>query len=218
MRTSEPNYYRWTQWIFLKLFDSYYDIEADKAVPVSELILGFEKEGNINLKAHCDKDTPVFDAQEWNAFDQEKQQKVLLFYRLTYLSVTRVNWCPALGTVLANDEIVNGVSEREDMLLLKRRCVSGACVLEPMLIDFYWVWMNWIGLIPLKKCKGTGLGNLQGPARYFEVENHPEKLEIFTTRPDTIFGVTYITLAQSTSWSQRSPVLSSKKQYLTISH
>ena len=179
----------------LKLFDSYYDIEADKAVPVSELILRFEKEGNINLKAHCDKDTPVFDAQEWNAFDQEKQQKVLLFYRLTYLSVTRVNWCPALGTVLANDEIVNGVSERGGHAVIKKKMRQwsmriGAYANRLLLgLDE----LDWPD--SLKEMQRNWIGKSTGASIYFEVENHPEKLEIFTTRPDTIFGVTYITLA-----------------------
>ena len=94
------------------------------------------------MQAYCDKDTPVFSALEWNTFNHEKRQKVLLFYRLAYLSETQVNWCPALGTVLANDEIVNGVSERGGYAVTKRGCVSGVCVLVPTQIDFYWGWMN----------------------------------------------------------------------------
>ena len=195
VRTSEPNYYRWTQWIFLKLFDSYYDIQADKAVPVSELILRFEKEGNTNVKAHCDKDTPVFEAQEWKAFDHDQQQKILLNYRLTYLSETQVNWCPSLGTVLANDEIVNGVSERGGHAVTKKKMRQwsmriGAYANRLLLgLDA----LDWSDA--LKEMQRNWIGKSLGASIYFEVENHPEKLEVFTTRPDTIFGVTYMTLA-----------------------
>ena len=195
VRTSEPNYYRWTQWIFIKLFDSYYDIQANKAVPVSELILRFEKEGNTNVKAHCDKDTPVFEAQEWKAFDHDQQQKILLNYRLTYLSETQVNWCPSLGTVLANDEIVNGVSERGGHAVTKKKMRQwsmriGAYANRLLLgLDA----LDWSDA--LKEMQRNWIGKSLGASIYFEVENHPEKLEVFTTRPDTIFGVTYMTLA-----------------------
>ena len=195
VRTSEPNYYRWTQWIFLKLFDSYYDLQADKAVPVSELILRFEKEGNTNVKAHCDKDTPVFEAQEWKAFDHDQQQKILLNYRLTYLSETQVNWCPSLGTVLANDEIVNGVSERGGHAVTKKKMRQwsmriGAYANRLLLgLDA----LDWSDA--LKEMQRNWIGKSLGASIYFEVENHSEKLEVFTTRPDTIFGVTYMTLA-----------------------
>ena len=195
VRTSEPNYYRWTQWIFLKLFDSYYDLEVDKAVPVSELILRFETEGNTNIKAHCDKDTPVFEAQKWKAFDYDQQQKILLNYRLTYLSETQVNWCPFLGTVLANDEIVNGVSERGGHAVTKKKMRQwsmriGAYANRLLLgLDA----LDWSD--SLKEMQRNWIGKSIGARIYFEVENHPEKLEVFTTRPDTIFGVTYMTLA-----------------------
>ena len=195
VRTSEPNYYRWTQWIFIKLFDSYYDIQANKAVPVSELILRFEKEGNTNVKAHCDKDTPVFEAQEWKAFDHDQQQKILLNYRLTYLSETQVNWCPSLGTVLSNDEIVNGVSERGGHAVTKKKMRQwsmriGAYADRLLLgLDA----LDWSDA--LKEMQRNWIGKSLGASIYFEVQNHPEKLEFFTTRPDTIFGVTYMTLA-----------------------
>ena len=195
VRTSESNYYRWTQWIFLKLFDSYYDLEADKAVPVSELILLFEKEGNINVKAYCDKDTPVFEAKEWRAFDHDQQQKILLKYRLTYLSETLVNWCPSLGTVLANDEIVNGVSERGGHSVTKKKMRQwsmriGAYANRLLLSLDALDWSD-----ALKEMQRNWIGKSLGASIYFEIENHPNKLEVFTTRPDTIFGVTYMTLA-----------------------
>ena len=195
VRTSDPGYYRWTQWIFLKLFDAYYDLEANKALPISKLIIRFEKEGNLNVKAHCDKDTPLFDAQQWNAYDSDKQQKVLLFYRLTYLSETQVNWCPALGTVLANDEIVNGVSERGGHPVTKKkmrqwsmRISAYANRLLKGLDELDWS-------DSLKEMQRNWIGKSRGASIYFQIENHAETIEVFTTRPDTIFGVTYMTLA-----------------------
>jgi leucyl-tRNA synthetase len=112
VRTSDPNYYKWTQWIFIQLFESWYDEAEQKSKPISELISIFETEGNLKAKAVCDDDTASFSAEDWKGFSNDDKERLLLNYRLTYLAETEVNWCPALGTVLANDEIVNGVSER----------------------------------------------------------------------------------------------------------
>ena len=124
VRTSDPNYYKWTQWIFIQLFDSYYCKDADQARAISELEDVFSKEGNKNINAVCDEDTVNFTAQEWKKYSEEEKQKILLKYRLTFLSETEVNWCPGLGTVLANDEIVNGVSERGGHTVVRKKMMQ----------------------------------------------------------------------------------------------
>lgn len=121
VRTSNPEYYKWTQWIFIQLFESWYDLEADKSRPVSELQEIFAAEGNTRIKAACDDDVEDFSAEVWNKFSSEEKQRILLKYRLTYLAETEVNWCPQLGTVLANDEIVNGVSERGGYPVIRKK-------------------------------------------------------------------------------------------------
>ncbi|MDO9261202.1 MAG: class I tRNA ligase family protein, partial [Flavobacteriaceae bacterium] len=121
VRTSNPDYYKWTQWIFIQLYNSYYCKDANQARSITELEVVFKIEGNHRIKAACDDDTPIFSSDDWNTFSKKEQQIMLAKYRLTYLSESEVNWCPALGTVLANDEIVNGVSERGGHPIVRKK-------------------------------------------------------------------------------------------------
>ncbi len=195
VQTSDPKYYRWTQWIFLKLFNSYYNTSVDKASPITELISEFEREGNYKVFAHCEKGTQLFGADEWNDFSEVEKEKILLKYRLTYLSETQVNWCPALGTVLANDEIVNGASERGGHTVTKKRMTQWSmrtsAFANRLLEGLDQV--NWPDSI--KEMQRNWIGKSIGASIFFKIKNNKNKLEVFTTRPDTIFGVTYLTLA-----------------------
>ena len=195
VRTSNSNYYKWTQWIFLKLFNSYYDRKKDMAVPISNLITDFETNGNIETYAYCEDDTPIFSSDQWSNFSEFEKQKLLLKYRLTYLSETQVNWCQALGTVLANDEIINGVSERGGHQITKKSMRQWSMRISAFanrLLDDLDK-LDWPD--SLKEIQRNWIGKSYGASIYFSLINHQGRLEVFTTRPDTIFGVSYITLA-----------------------
>ncbi|NNL01918.1 MAG: leucine--tRNA ligase, partial [Eudoraea sp.] len=200
VRTSDPKYYKWTQWIFIQLFNSWYNISKDKAEEIENLIEIFEKEGNINIKAACDEDTPKFTAADWNKLNQKEQEELLLKYRLTYLADTVVNWCPALGTVLANDEIINGVSERGGHPVVRKKMTQWSMRItayaQRLLDDLQEV--DWPQ--SLKDAQANWIGRSVGATVKFntipsEKSNTSYPIEVFTTRPDTIFGVSFMTLA-----------------------
>ena len=195
VRTSDPNYYKWTQWIFLQLFHSYYDLDADKAKPISDLIKRFERSGNSEVNAACDDDVVSFSADQWNQADHSYQQGILLQYRLTYLADSEVNWCPELKTVLANDEVVNGVSERGGHPVVKKKMkqwIMRISAYADRLLEGL-EQLDWSESI--KETQRNWIGRSQGASLSFEVDQFNDRIQVFSTRPDTIFGASFLVLA-----------------------
>jgi leucyl-tRNA synthetase len=196
VRTSDPNFYKWTQWIFMRLFEHYYDLDADKALPISALIARFEKNGNTNVHAVCDDHTPTFTAADWNSMDEREQQTRLLHYRLTFPEESYVNWCPAMGTVLSNDEVKDGVSERGgypvERKLMKQWSMRITAYADRLLEGLNEV--DWPEA--LKEQQRNWIGRSQGASVVFAVDGHEGvSIEVFTTRLDTIYGATFMVLA-----------------------
>jgi leucyl-tRNA synthetase len=195
VRTSNADYYKHTQWIFIQLFNSWYNNDSNKAEDITTLVSIFEKEGNATVNAVCDDNILPFSAEEWKALSTEQQQKILLQYRLTYLAETEVNWCPGLGTVLANDEIVNGVSERGGHPVIRKKMTQWSMRISAYaerllqgLNDIDWS-------ESLKESQRNWIGKSVGASVDFVIRNSEFVISVFTTRPDTIFGVTFMTLA-----------------------
>ena len=194
VRTSSPEYYKWTQWIFNQLFDSWYNNTSDKAEPISSLVAVFEKEGNATVNAVTDQ-TEIFTAADWNAYSELKKEEVLQNYRLTYLADSWVNWCPALGTVLANDEVINGVSERGghpvEQKLMRQWSMRIKAYAERLLTGLDG--LDWTDSI--KDMQRNWIGKSKGASVEFQLADSNSSIEVFTTRPDTIFGVSFLVLA-----------------------
>ncbi|GAB2683374.1 leucine--tRNA ligase [Mucilaginibacter koreensis] len=204
VRTSEPGYYKWTQWIFMQLFNSWYNKAEEKAVSIAALVEHFETQGSAGINAVSDEDTLTFTAEEWKAMSHTEQQTELLKYRLTYLRESTVNWCPALGTVLANDEVKDGFSERggypveqKKMMQWSMRITAYAERLLQGLDTIDWpeplkeMQRNWIG-----KSVGASVRFPISENNQSEIENsESDFIEVFTTRVDTIFGVTFLVIA-----------------------
>ena len=199
VRTSNPDYYKWTQWIFIQIYNSWYNKSSKKAEKISSLINEFENFGNNKVNAFCDESVKLFSAQEWKLFSEKEKSDTLMAYRLAYLGEAYVNWCPSLGTVLANDEIKDGLSERGgyavERKLMKQWSMRISAYAQRLIDDLDIIdWSEsikesqryWIG-----KSEGTSL-KFKIIDSNFDAENY---IEVFTTRPDTIFGVTFITLA-----------------------
>ncbi len=194
VRTCDPIYYKWTQWAFLKMFKSYYNTELDKARPIEELVAHFEKHGTQGCNAHTNS-TDEFTADEWNAMTQVKRNDVLMNYRIAYLGNTMVNWCPKLGTVLANDEVTEGVSVRGgypvEQKMMSQWCLRVSAYAGRLLRDLDT--LEWTESI--KETQRNWIGYSEGAEMTFPIADSDKSLLIFTTRADTIFGVTFMVLA-----------------------
>ena len=200
VRTSDPAFYQWTQWIFLQLFDSWYDHQEQKARPIAELTARFAAQGwhhadACALTGDVEEELGAFTAAEWQAFDERTQQRILQHFRLAYLSEAWVNWCPALGTVLANDEVKDGVSERGGHPVERKRMPQWSLRITAYaqrLLDGL-DGLDWSESI--KEAQRNWIGRSEGALVRFKLKDAAGDIEVFTTRPDTLFGVTFVTLA-----------------------
>lgn len=205
VRTSDPAYYKWTQWIFIQLFHSFYNCKTNKAEPISNLVAVFEKEGfhddiNKTFTGNIEHEVQPFSAEQWKAFSEKEQQDILMNFRMAYLAESYVNWCPALGTVLANDEVKDGVSERGghpvERKLMMQWSLRITVYAERLLNDLESI--DWTE--SLKEAQRNWIGKSSGSSLSFALQqpttnNQQQVIEVFTTRPDTIFGVSFLTLA-----------------------
>jgi leucyl-tRNA synthetase len=200
--TSDPAYYKWTQWAFGEMFGHYYDLDSNKALPISGLVTKFGKEGNRNVHASGGEEKQ-FTATEWNSWNEQEREAVLQKYRLAYLADLPVNWCPALGTVLANDEVKDGLSVRGahpvEQRTMKQWSLRISAYAERLLQGL--PALEWSEAV--KEMQRNWIGKSEGAEVDFALDGHPEKLRIFTTRPDTIFGVTFMVLAPESEWVQK---------------
>ncbi len=195
VRTSDPEYYKWTQWAFIHMFNHWYNYKTKKAEPISELIAEFELNGNLEVHAACNEKTPKFYHGVWNGFTEKEKHDILMNYRLAYRSETMVNWCPALGPVLANDEVKEGLSvrgghpvEQRPMLQWLLRVSAYAERLLSSLDTLSWT-------DSLKDMQRNWIGRSEGAELFFNVKDSNTKIQIFTTRPDTIYGATFMVIA-----------------------
>lgn len=194
IRTCDPSYYKWTQWTFLRLFDHWYDAHQNKARPLGSLIDLFCKGGSKAVIAHSSPHDP-FSAADWNSWDEVRRQKVLMNYRLAYLSETMVNWCPALGTVLANDEVKDGFSERGSHPVEQKKMMQWSLRISAYaqrLLDNL-DHLDWPR--PVKEVQRNWIGRSYGATVHFPVKDSKHGIEVFTTRPDTLYGATFMVLA-----------------------
>ncbi len=195
VQTSNPEFYKWTQWITIELFNAWYDFKIDKARPVSELIEILEKEGNGNISSAHSDGTPTINEIAWNGYNEAERSEFLLNYRLAYRADTTVNWCPALGTVLSNDEVKDGFSERGGHPV-ERQVMSQWNMRISAYADRLLTGLDTIDWPePMKEMQRNWIGKSIGAEFFFEVENSAERIHVFTTRIDTIYGVTYVAIA-----------------------
>ena len=195
IRTSNSSYYKWTQSFFLLMFNHYYCNDEKKSRPIKDLVKIFEIQGNIKVKAFSDNKVKLFNSSKWNSFSFREKQNILINYRIAYLAEKEVNWCPKLGTVLANDEIINGVSERGGYTVVKKKMKQWSLRItayaERLLKDLDLI--DWPDA--LKEMQRNWIGKSKGARVFFKIKDYDDKIDVYTTRPDTIFGATFLTLA-----------------------
>ncbi len=192
--TASPDFYRWTQWIFMQLFDSYYDRIDNHAKPLKRLIDSFSETGNYTIECP-EENNRKFTASEWNNYDEETKQIILMDYRLVFSAYSSVNWCEALGTVLANDEVINGLSERGGHIVVKKEMRQWFLRISEY-ADRLLEGLNKVDFSDsLKEMQRNWIGRSEGAELEFKLLDHPDGLRVFTTRPDTIFGVTFMVIA-----------------------
>ncbi|PID95346.1 MAG: leucine--tRNA ligase [Bacteroidetes bacterium] len=195
VQTCDPSYYKWTQWTFIQLFNSWYDRKTEKAQPIEKLIALFEEEGNVHVDAACSEMEEPFTADEWRGFDEKTRQERLMHYRLAFLADSWVNWCPVLGTVLANDEVKEGLSERGGHPVERKRMRQWSLRITAYaqrLLDGLET-VDWSESI--KEVQRNWIGRSEGASVNFSIDGREEVIEVFTTRPDTLYGATFMVLA-----------------------
>ncbi|MFO7722737.1 MAG: leucine--tRNA ligase, partial [Bacteroidales bacterium] len=195
VRTSDPFYYKWTQWAFLKMFHAWYDNTADKARPLEDLVGWFQKKGTDGLNAARSADAADFSAGQWNAMNERQQQEILMDYRMAYLADTMVNWCPALGTVLANDEVKDGLSERGGHPVIRKSMKQWSLRISAYAHRLLAGLDNLDWSDSAKEIQRNWIGRSEGAIMRFDVKDNDLSIEVFTTRPDTIFGCSFMVLA-----------------------
>ena len=202
VRTCDPKYYKWTQWAFIQMFNHWYCLRANAARPITQLVEIFNEQGNAKVRAAC-TETPVFTAEEWRAWDEKRQQEVLMNYRIAYLADLKVNWCPALGTVLANDEVSEGLSVRGghpvEQRVMRQWSLRVSAYAQRLLEGLEK--LDWSE--SLKETQRNWIGRSEGAEMKFKVAGSDVELEIFTTRADTVFGVTFMVLAPESEYVGR---------------
>jgi len=203
VRTCDPSYYKWTQWVFVQLFHHWFNISLQKAEPISSLVEEFTKNGNIKVNAASNDKTPKFYASVWNGMDETEQQDILLNYRLAYMADTMVNWCDELGTVLANDEVKDGLSVRGGFPVTQKKMkqwLLRVTAYAQRLLDGLDT-IDWTE--SLKEMQRNWIGRSEGAQVFFQIKDSETKIEIFTTRPDTIYGATFMVLAPESDWVKK---------------
>lgn len=199
IKTCDPEYYKWTQWAFMRMFESYYDNDAKKAMPIADLIKHFETSGTKGVNAACGKELE-FTSEEWRGYSEKEKSDILMNYRIAYLGNTMVNWCPKLGTVLANDEVSEGLSIRGgypvEQKLMYQWCLRVSAYAQRLLDGLDTI--DWTD--SLKETQRNWIGRSEGAEMRFKIADSDVELEIFTTRADTVFGVTFMVLAPESAY------------------